>query len=486
MVQKRISILGVALDTCRLDELIKKILIQTKGAGPTRWVSAVSLSLLAQSHGWAWQPKNPELLKILRNGWLLTAEGRPLAWLSRALGSPIKHQISGADLLPALAYEMAKQGCTLYLLAEEQQDLERAEKNLLAAYPKLKIVGKSAPWISIGGKDLIEAKEQDALILEEINQANPDILALGLASPKQEIWFHRVQSKLSCKVAIGVGGPFTFLSNSVKRTPDWIQNIGCERLWRLSQEPGFQFFRSLYTALKSAWLIFPLLLASLATRLIPKNRGEASSPPLLFLSEDVCLAVVALPGELTQKYVEQTRKQIDETLELHRVILDCKNTKFIDCEGLNLILTILQTKKILLVGLSLDLKLLLKLHRLWDLAGPVTCGNPQILVSRIQPNPKAICDAMRYMGNKVEVSFLGELTADVDYETYLEKLQPIVSLKNTELNFRFCSHISNSGLSFILVLKKQIEESGYKFTVSNLQPIIRQEFRQAQILELLR
>ena len=75
-------------------------------------------------------------------------------------------------------------------------------------------------------------------VIEKINIARPDILLVGLGSPKQEKFIYENLSKMpSVKLAVGVGGAFDFISGRVKRAPKILQKIGMEWLWRLFVQP---------------------------------------------------------------------------------------------------------------------------------------------------------------------------------------------------------------------------------------------------------
>ena len=44
-------------------------------------------------------PVDPELAKVLRRAELVVADGMPLVWLSRLLGTPLPERVAGADLV---------------------------------------------------------------------------------------------------------------------------------------------------------------------------------------------------------------------------------------------------------------------------------------------------------------------------------------------------------------------------------------------------
>ena len=81
---------------------------------------------------------------------------------------------------------------------------------------------------------------------EEIREAAPDMLFLGITSPKKEIFLSRYGDTLGVPVLHGVGGSFDVLAGVVQRAPA----PGSGRLewaYRLKQEPGRLWRRYLRT-----------------------------------------------------------------------------------------------------------------------------------------------------------------------------------------------------------------------------------------------
>lgn len=74
--------------------------------------------------------------------------------------------------------------------------------------------------------------------LKKINEANPEIVFVGVGSPKQEFWIAENMQKVPCgKIFIGVGGAFDFISGKVKRAPKFVRMLGLEWLFRLAIQP---------------------------------------------------------------------------------------------------------------------------------------------------------------------------------------------------------------------------------------------------------
>jgi N-acetylglucosaminyldiphosphoundecaprenol N-acetyl-beta-D-mannosaminyltransferase len=79
----------------------------------------------------------------------------------------------------------------------------------------------------------------------QVESTAPDILWVGLSTPKQERFMAEYMSKLNVTLMVGVGAAFDFHSGSVKQAPRWLQRAGFEWLYRLSHEPRRLWRRNL-------------------------------------------------------------------------------------------------------------------------------------------------------------------------------------------------------------------------------------------------
>ena len=79
--------------------------------------------------------------------------------------------------------------------------------------------------------------QEDEGVIEQINRLSPDILWVGLGSPKQDYWMYEHRQKLNVPVIIGVGAAFDFIAGTKKQAPKWMRQSGLEWLFRLCCEP---------------------------------------------------------------------------------------------------------------------------------------------------------------------------------------------------------------------------------------------------------
>jgi len=175
--------------------------------------------------------KNDEYLKVVNNSAMTTPDGMPLVWLGKFKGNSNIDRTYGPDLLRDMCLLSERKSYTHYFYGGTQETSDLLAGKLREKYPKLKIVGRYSPPFR-DSKALEESR-----IIDEINQANPDILWVGLGSPKQDYWMFQHKDKLKVGVMIGVGAAFDFMAETKRQAPRWIQRSGLEWVFRLCSEP---------------------------------------------------------------------------------------------------------------------------------------------------------------------------------------------------------------------------------------------------------
>ena len=99
-------------------------------------------------------------------------------------------------------------------------------------YPHLEVVTYSPPYKSKFSED------ENAAIIKAINEANPDLLWIGMTAPKQEKWTYQHWDELNIHCHVGtIGAVFDFYAGTAQRAPKWWQEHGLEWLYRLCMEP---------------------------------------------------------------------------------------------------------------------------------------------------------------------------------------------------------------------------------------------------------
>ena len=173
-----------------------------------------------------------EFRKTVNQADLVIPDGKPLSIAQKLLGHKAAVQVRGQDIMNALCEISGKKNLNIgFYGGSSEAVLDLVKSNLLKQYPDIKITyAFSPPFRSL-------TDEEDLDIVNQINDAEVDILFVGVGCPKQEIWMAEHKDKLSC-VMLGVGAAFDFVAGNKKHAPRWIQNMGMEWLFRLLSEPG--------------------------------------------------------------------------------------------------------------------------------------------------------------------------------------------------------------------------------------------------------
>jgi N-acetylglucosaminyldiphosphoundecaprenol N-acetyl-beta-D-mannosaminyltransferase len=182
-------------------------------------------------HGVMESQRDENLREIHNTAGLVTPDGMPLVWLSRLQGRRHVERVYGPDLMLALCELSVSKGYRHFLYGGTEDALQRLTSNLQQRCPGIQIVGKYSPPF----RPMTE--EEDEQVVQMINEADPDIVWVGLSTPKQERWMAAHVNRLTAPVLLGVGAAFDFHSGLKKQAPRWMQRNGLEWLFRLATEP---------------------------------------------------------------------------------------------------------------------------------------------------------------------------------------------------------------------------------------------------------
>ena len=195
--------------------------------------------------------EDPYLKKVVDNADMVLVDGKPLVWISRLHGKPLKAKISGSDLVPLLCEVAAEKGYRIFIIGGKDGIAEQAREKLESRFPQIKIVGTYAPPVGF---------EKNESELDKINQmisaVHPDLLIACFGCPKQEKWIYENIEKYDAKVSICAGATVDFLAGRVKRAPRWMCEHGLEWFYRFLQEPKRMFRRYFVDDTKIIKLIF--------------------------------------------------------------------------------------------------------------------------------------------------------------------------------------------------------------------------------------
>jgi N-acetylglucosaminyldiphosphoundecaprenol N-acetyl-beta-D-mannosaminyltransferase len=226
------DVLGVPVSAINLDEAVATI---------EGWIDsgARQYVCIAGAHGLIESGSDPELKRSLQNAGLVTPDGMPLVWIARLRGLAHVGRVYGPDLMLRMSSRSVRPGRRHFYFGGGEGIGELLRLRLTERNPDLLVVGCLTPPFRT-----MTPGEEDAVIAA-INEARPDILWVGLSTPKQDLWMLRHRSQLDVPVMIGVGAAYDFLSGAKKQAPAWMRGSGLEWAFRLFSEPRRLFGRYL-------------------------------------------------------------------------------------------------------------------------------------------------------------------------------------------------------------------------------------------------
>lgn len=175
--------------------------------------------------------RDEKALMSVNSASLVTPDGMPTVWLGKMMGYPSVKRVYGPELMENICDISRNKAYKNYFYGSSAGVLDKLRENLSKRYPGLIISGMYSPPF----RQL--TREEDDRIVNDINDRNPDIIWVGLGSPKQDIWMHEHRKSINAPVMVGVGAAFDFLAGTKPQAPRWIRNSGFEWLFRLATEP---------------------------------------------------------------------------------------------------------------------------------------------------------------------------------------------------------------------------------------------------------
>ena len=105
-------------------------------------------------------------------------------------------------------------------------------------------------------EDLENSPTEIVKIDQLLATTKPDILAVALGCPKQEILINENKDRWDIPLCLGIGASLDFAAGTMKRAPKWMSNHGLEWFYRMCQEPRRMFKRYIFRDWKFLQLLW--------------------------------------------------------------------------------------------------------------------------------------------------------------------------------------------------------------------------------------
>lgn len=240
------ALFGVPLDLLTMDETVQRCveLIETKAGAQHVVLNAGKVVLMSD---------RPDLAEIVSACEIVNADGQSIVWVGRLLGLHVPERVTGIDLMARLLGEAQERQWRVYFLGATDQVLQECVERVQEHFPNLSVCGQHHGYF--------EDWTEMALV---VARSKPDVLLVGMPSPVKEYLLSDWRMRLPGVFAMGVGGSFDIWAGKSRRAPVWMQRLGLEWAYRLSQEPRRMWRRYALGNTRFAWLVLKELARRMA------------------------------------------------------------------------------------------------------------------------------------------------------------------------------------------------------------------------------
>jgi N-acetylglucosaminyldiphosphoundecaprenol N-acetyl-beta-D-mannosaminyltransferase len=243
-VSERVNILGVGVSAINTEDALRTV---------DGWIEKHERHYVCVCpvHSIMECRRSEEVRRVFNGAGMVTPDGMPVVWVARWSGHPNVDRVYGPDLMLAL---LERERHRHFFYGGGPGVAKRLAGEMTRKFPQLEVAGHLEP--PFAPLDQLCTPEAAAAI----NATHPDIVWVGMSSPKQDLWMARMRPLLEAPVLIAVGAAFDFHTGTVRQAPRWMQRSGLEWLFRLVAEPRRLWRRYL---IDNPWFLWELTLQKL-------------------------------------------------------------------------------------------------------------------------------------------------------------------------------------------------------------------------------
>jgi N-acetylglucosaminyldiphosphoundecaprenol N-acetyl-beta-D-mannosaminyltransferase len=182
------------------------------------------------AHGIVESQIDHSLRDIINSARMTLPDGMPIVWVGKLKSAAVK-RVPGAEFVDNVMRDPRARRIRHYFYGGQTENTSRAVTRATDLLGIDAISGWHSPPFRPAGTI------EDTSILAQIAATQPDVIWVGLSTPKQEYWMANHSVYFPRTIFVGVGAVFDFFGGTQKRAPVIVQRIGFEWLFRLIQEP---------------------------------------------------------------------------------------------------------------------------------------------------------------------------------------------------------------------------------------------------------
>jgi N-acetylglucosaminyldiphosphoundecaprenol N-acetyl-beta-D-mannosaminyltransferase len=217
------KVLGVSVHAVQIPDTIEILESWIHSRSSSHYVAVTGMHGISEAAG------SPEFRTTLNTASLVVCDGMPLVWLGRWHGHKMQRRVYGPELMASFCRDTGSR-YRHFFYGGAPDVPERLAAEMQSRYG-IRVAGTFSPPF----RPLTPEEDREAIAI--IEAARPDLLWIGLSTPKQESWMYQHRNKLTVPVVVGVGAAFDLNTGRLVQAPAWMRENGLEWLFRLLVEP---------------------------------------------------------------------------------------------------------------------------------------------------------------------------------------------------------------------------------------------------------
>ena len=262
---------------------------------------------------------------------LSLADGMPLVWVALLLGVPIRSRVSGAGLFEQLECQTGTP-VTVFFFGGPAGAAEAACIQVNRRSGGLKCVGFEAP-----GYGSLEGMSDPSRI-DKINRSGAQFVVVALGAKKGQAWIEHNRASLRAPVLCHLGAVVNFSAGTLRRAPTWVQQVGAEWIWRISQEPNLlpRYWSDGVSFL--AMLLCQVLPLAVHLRIHAPSRDELERASIAVF-ESQQQTTFEMRGAWTHANLTPLRRALSRAIERSAtLVIDLTSVSYVDSAFLGLLM----------------------------------------------------------------------------------------------------------------------------------------------------
>lgn len=192
---------------------------------------AKQLITTLNAHSFNTLKQDPVFRQALQGSDQLLPDGISVVLATRWLQGRKIRKIAGDDLFRYEMQRVQERGGKCFFLGSSDATLSLIRERAESEYPNIHVYSYSPPY-----KEEF-TREESQVMIDLVNEVEPDVLFVGMTAPKQEKWAFEHFNQIKAGHVCCIGAVFDFYAGTVQRAPKWMIEAGMEWFYRLAREP---------------------------------------------------------------------------------------------------------------------------------------------------------------------------------------------------------------------------------------------------------